>query len=160
MAQLAGGFHLFVESVVRHFRQKVENDFVSHSVVESDVETILFGDVAIFGRTFERRGFRNAGQKFVLEVNLGEVAKIFGHSFRFDGADLAVVSLRIVGAGKGLVEAGLQRVGAKSCRQFALARRHSDRLVQVAVVVFVLFLLVFDERKIIFQFFGFNFGNS
>ena len=60
VTQFAGGFHFFVESVVRHFLQKVENDFVRHAVVKSDVESILLRDVAIFGRTFEWGGFRHA----------------------------------------------------------------------------------------------------
>jgi len=113
VAKFAVGFHFFVEAVLWQVLQQIEDHFVAHAEMKGHVEPILLGDVTTFRRTLEWGHLRDAGEKLLLEMNLGQVAEVFGHPLRLDGADLAVVGRRIVARRKRLVQAGLQRTDAQ-----------------------------------------------
>lgn len=132
VAELAVGFHVFAETVFRHLLQEGEHELVRHPVVQSHVEPVLLDDFAANGRTLERGHLGHAGEELLLEVDLGEVAQVFGHPLGLDGADGAVVGGGVGAGCEGLVKAGLQM-----CQSVALACRQANRVVEFVFVVFV-----------------------
>ena len=108
VAELAVGLNVLAETVLWHLLEKVEDELVRHPVVEGHVEAVLLDDLAADRGTLERRDLGHAREELLLEVNLGEVSKVFGHSFGLDRADGAVVGGGVRTGGERLVEAGLQ----------------------------------------------------